>query len=189
MQIVLGSSSPRRLQLLKEAGFDFIVYKPEVDETIDKNISVKENVKALGLKKALKTKEIYKDALVIGCDTIVALDGVIYGKPKDEDDAFLMLKNFSGKTHQVLSGYAIIYKDIIYNDVVESLVTFNDLTNEDINNYIKTKECFNKAGSYAIQGIGKKLVKEYSGELENIIGLPIKEVKEIILEIGEKYGV
>lgn len=185
MRIVLKSASPRRKELLTKAGFSFIVAPAEVDEKMDCSKTPYENVLELGLKKALADKEKYPDDILLGCDTIVVYDGVIYGKPKDENDAYETLKKLSGTSHYVMSGVGIVYKDIVHNFVTTSTVYFKNLTDEDIWNYVKTGECFGKAGSYAIQGIGNCLVDHYEGSLENIIGLPIDEVVKKIGEIIE----
>ena len=185
MNIVLRSASPRRKELLEKAGYKFDINVADIDETIDDNLSAYENVKRLGLLKAGVNKEDFYGDILIGCDTIVVYDNVIYGKPTDEQDAFNTLKLLSGKTHQVMSGVGIIYKEKEYNFVCVSNVIFKDLSDEEIWNYIKTGECFGKAGSYAIQGIGNALVDYYEGSLENIIGLPIDEVIEVL---GEIYG-
>ena len=183
--IVLKSSSPRRKELLRNLGYNFIIKVYEVDEEIDLTKSPYENVKLLGLKKAMECSEIDYGKILIGCDTIVVLDDVIYGKPKDEADAYRMLKLFSNKKHQVLSGVGVIYKEHIYNFVVSSDVYFKNLSDDDIYAYIKTGECFGKAGSYAIQGIGNSLVDHYEGSLNNIIGLPTEELEKVLGEINE----
>ena len=181
--IVLKSKSPRRFDLLKDMGYNFIVDAYDVDETFDRSLSPYENVRNLALKKALVNKDKYKDYIQIGCDTIVVLDNKVYGKPKDENDAFFMLKSLSGKAHVVMSGLAVIYKDEVYNIVEESLVFFKRLTDRDIWEYIETKECFGKAGAYAIQGIGKNLVDHYEGSYNNIVGLPTEKLQEILGDI------
>lgn len=182
-KIILRSGSPRRKELLEKEGYDFEIISADIDETIDDDLSAYDNVKKLGLLKALENSDKYYGNILIGCDTVVVLDGVIYGKPKDEKDAYNMLKKLSGNVHQVMSGVGIIYKEKCFNFVCVSNVYFKELTDEDIYKYIDTKECFGKAGSYAIQGVGKALVDRYEGSLENIIGLPIKEVKEVIENI------
>lgn len=184
-QIVLRSSSPRRKELLKKAGYSFLIDPSNVSEAMDEHLSPMENVKQLGLKKALYKKEQYPNDILIGCDTIVVLENQIYGKPKDETDAYHMLKSLSGKMHQVMSGVGIVYQDKVYNFVTVSNVYFKNLTDDDIWKYIQTKECFGKAGSYAIQGIGRNLIDHYEGSLDNIIGLPTDEVIEILGEINE----
>jgi len=185
MRIILKSASPRRKELLTKAGYDFIIDPASVDEEIDVTKTPYENVLELGLKKALADKEKYPNDILLGCDTIVVYNDMIYGKPKDELDAYNTLKLLSGNSHYVMSGVGIVYKDIIHNFVVTSKVVFKELSDKDIWNYINTKECFGKAGSYAIQGIGNCLVDYYEGSLENIIGLPIDEVCKKIGEIIE----
>ena len=185
MRIILKSSSPRRKELLTNMGYEFEIKVYDVDETINTTKSAYENVKELGLKKCAVNSESDYGSILIGCDTIVVLDNVIYGKPKDELEAYNMLRTLSGKVHQVMSGLAVIYKDKIYNKVCVSDVYFKDLSDEDIYNYIKTGECFGKAGSYAIQGIGNCLVDHYEGSLNNIIGLPTEDLSEILGEIYE----
>ena len=184
IKIILKSSSPRRIELLKKMNVEFIQQSFDVDETMDNKLTPEENVKNVSLRKAIVNKDEYNDYIQIGCDTIVALENHIYGKPKDEKDAFRILKELSGKTHKVISGLTVIYKDKIYNTYVTSYVTFKELTEDDINNYIKTKECFGKAGAYAIQGIGKCLVEKYEGSLNNIIGLPTEKLQEILGDIN-----
>lgn len=180
MEIILASSSPRRKELMMKMGYDFKVISKDIDENFDAKMSVYENVKAVAVKKACAIENENPDALIIGCDTIVVLDGIVFGKPKSKDDAFDMLRKLSGKTHEVMSGVAIIYKNDVINFAVVSEVTFKNLSNDDIINYIKTGECFDKAGSYAIQGIGGTLIENYSGELDNIIGLPTEEIKDVL---------
>ncbi len=182
--VILKSSSPRRIELLKNMGVNFIQKAFDVDESMDNNLTPEENVKNVALRKAIVNKEEYNDYIQIGCDTIVALDNKIYGKPKDSNHAKEILKELSGKTHKVISGLAVIYKDKIYDTYVTSYVTFNELSNKDIDDYINSGECFGKAGAYAIQGIGKCLVKEYKGSLNNIIGLPTEKLEEILGEIN-----
>lgn len=183
MKIILRSASPRRKELLEKAGYEFVIIPADIDETMQANLTPYENVKRLGLNKASFEKEKYQDDILIGCDTIVVLGDKIYGKPKDEQDAYDMLKELSGKKHQVMSGVGIVYQDKTYNFVCVSDVYFKDLSEQDINDYIATKECFGKAGSYAIQGIGARLIDHYEGSFENIVGLPIKEVDEIFKKI------
>ena len=183
-KIVLKSQSPRRKELLSKMGYEFEIKTYDVDEIINSNLSPVENVKRLGLLKASVNSELDYGKILIGCDTIVVLDDIIYGKPKDRIDAFNTLKKLSGRTHMVMSGLCVIYKDKLYNDCEISYVTFKDLSDEDINNYIDTKEPFGKAGSYAIQGIGKNLIKEYKGSLNNIIGLPTEMLEKILGEIN-----
>ncbi|MCR4898846.1 MAG: Maf family protein [Acholeplasmatales bacterium] len=182
--IILKSSSPRRKEILKRLGYDFQIKVYNVDETMDDNLTPYENVKLMGLKKASSHQEEDYGSILIGCDTIVVLDNKIYGKPKDREDCFNMLKSLSGRYHEVLSGVGVIYKDKIYNFVESSKVYFKELSDKDINDYIDTKEPFDKAGGYAIQGIGNKLVLKYEGSFDNIVGLPSERLKKVLDEIN-----
>ena len=183
--IILKSSSPRRKELLTKMGYEFSIKVFDVDETMQKNLSPCENVKRIGfLKASVKSEEDY-GSILIGCDTIVVLDNVIYGKPKDEADAIAMLKKLSGRCHEVMSGITVIYKNKVISDVVVSKVYFKELSDDDIKSYIDTKEYIGKAGSYAIQGEGSKLVLKYEGSLNNIIGLPTEKLEKILGEINE----
>ncbi len=184
-KIILKSSSPRRRELLKAMGYDFEVKVYDVEEALDNTKTPYENVKALGLLKCSTNKENDYGKILIGCDTIVVFDGLIYGKPKDSEDAFRMLKSLLGKTHEVMSGLSVIYKNFVYSNVEISKVAFKNLTDEDIKGYIETGECFGKAGAYAIQGIGRNLVDHYEGSLNNIIGLPTEMLAKVLGDINE----
>lgn len=166
-------------------GYNFEIKVYEVDETINKDLSAYENVKILGLNKAMVNSELDYGSILIGCDTIVVLNNVIYGKPKNEEDAYKILKELSGKYHEVMSGVGVIYKDKVYNFVDVSRVYFKELSDEDIFSYIKTGECFGKAGAYAIQGIGNCLVDHYEGSFNNIVGLPTEKLEVVLNEINK----
>lgn len=183
--IILKSASPRRKELLTNMGYSFTIKVFDVNEDMDMSLTPYENVKALGLKKASVNKELDYGSILIGCDTIVVCDDIIYGKPKSEDDAYNMLRLLSGRKHQVMSGCAVIYKDKEYSFTEVSDVYFKDLSDKDIWDYIKSGECFGKAGSYAIQGIGRALVDHYEGSLNNIIGLPTEKLSAILGELNE----
>ena len=183
-KIILKSSSPRRFELLTKMGYEFEVKVYPVDEKVDNNLSPSENVKNISFLKASVNQKLDYGSILIGCDTIVVLNNKIYGKPKDEADAFNMLKSLSGKCHEVMSGLTVIYKEKCYKDVVISKVHFRELTDDEIKSYIDSKEPFGKAGSYAIQGIGNKLVDHYEGSLNNIIGLPTEILSDILGEIN-----
>ena len=183
--IILKSQSPRRKELLSKMGYTFTIKVYDVTEDLDSNKTPYENVMALGLKKASVNKELDYGSILIGCDTIVVLEDKIFGKPKDEKDAFNMLKELSGKCHFVMSGCSVIYKEKVYSFVEVSKVYFKELSDDDILDYIKTKECFGKAGSYAIQGLGIRLIDHYEGSLNNIIGLPTEKLEKILGEINE----
>ena len=176
--IVLASSSPRRKELLKQISDDFIVEVSNIDESIDRPQKVEDIPYELAYRKAKAVSKTHYNDIVIGCDTIVAFDNEVLEKPLDEDDAYRMLNKLNNNTHKVISGVAIIYQDKEIRFIEESLVTFNNLSNEDINFYISTKDPLDKAGAYGIQNPYIKLVKEFKGEYENIVGLPIKRLKK-----------
>ena len=192
MRLILASQSPRRSDILNKFNYKFSVEPANIDESMDKCMAPIENVKMVALKKALALGKRY-DEIVIGVDTIVVIDNLILGKPKDRDDALMMLKRLSGRKHQVISGVGIVFNDEIHNFAVTSDVYFKELTDDEIEEYIDTLEPMDKAGSYAIQGIGRKFVLKYEGSLNNIIGLPIEDIKPILdkyyymWKIGDVY--
>jgi septum formation protein len=173
--VILASQSPRRIELLKKSGIDFISISPNVSEDIDLSLDPVLIVETLALRKANSIFNQYSDSTIIGSDTIVYLNKV-YGKPNSKEDAYDMLRSLSNKTHLVLTGVCIIKNKIpnVFHKIAK--VTFKELSDKDIYDYIETNEPFDKAGSYAIQGIGSKLIKEYSGDINTIIGFPIDDI-------------
>ena len=183
MKLILASGSPRRKNFLTEYGYEFTVVPSSFDEA-GKKETPKQTVEFYAYSKAQDVFDKLNDSsvVVLGADTIVCLDGKILGKPKDENHAVEMLKTLSGKTHHVITAYAIISRNKKIVDSVTTLVTFNDLCDELIENYVKTGSPLDKAGSYGIQD-GFDLVKEYNGSLNNVIGLPIEIIKPILDKI------
>ncbi len=177
MKIVLASNSPRRRELLSYFNIRFSVISSDfIEENPDK--SPVETVKKFALGKAesvFNNLTDKKSVLVLGADTVVFLDGEILGKPDSEENAKQMLKKLSGKTHEVISGYAIITANEKIVGYDKTLVTFNDLSDKLIFDYIKSGLYKGKAGSYGIQD-GFPLVKSYIGSLNNVIGLPTEKV-------------
>ena len=180
MKIILASNSARRKEILTNHNIDFEVIPSDVEEVVDNNLTVIENVMNLAKIKCEDVFNSHQDRIVLAADTIVVFNNQIYGKPKDELDAFSMLKKLQGNAHQVITAVAIKSEKGLTQGYSVSDVVFNKMTDEDILEYIKTKEPMDKAGSYAIQGIGGKYIKEYIGEFDNIVGLPIKVVKELL---------
>ena len=182
-RFILASSSPRRKEILLKAGYDFEIIKSEKEESITSGISPEK----FAVKNALiKAEDVYgkvgdKEAVVLGADTVVELDGVIYGKPKDISDAKRMLQTFSGKTHRVITGYALISGYMRESGKVITEVTFNDLNGELIGEYLKSGLWQGKAGAYGIQD-GYELVRGYKGDYDNVVGLPIGSIDETIKE-------
>jgi septum formation protein len=174
--IILASKSPRREQLLKEAGIEFIICPSDVDEEIDLNMSPKAIVMELAKQKAQAVFLKYPNDTIVGADTIVVLENQILGKPMDQEDAYRMLKILSGKTHQVFTGVTIIAKEKTESFISESLVTMKPFSHENIKKYVESLEPMDKAGAYAIQGLGSQLVEKYEGDFYTIMGLPIFEL-------------
>lgn len=175
-EIILASASPRRKELLALAGVDFTVKVADVEEVIPENASPDEVVMSLARQKAQAVAQENPESIVIGSDTVVALDGVILGKPKDEEDAVRMLKALSGRSHTVFTGVAIIRGEKISNFCEATEVVFNKLTDDEIRNYVATKEPMDKAGAYGIQGKGCILVEKIVGDYFNVVGLPVSRV-------------
>lgn len=178
--IILASQSPRRKELMEKfISTSFLVIPSYVNEVINHNLSPIENVINIAKAKGLDVSKNHKDDIVISCDTAVILNNKVYGKPVNKYDAYKMLKELSNNTHEVISAYWIFYKDISISKYVSSKVTFNDLSDALINEYIETLSPLDKAGGYGIQDpLGNKLVKCYTGSLTNIIGFPVEEIKK-----------
>ena len=184
--LILASKSPRRRYLLEQAGINFLAIPSSIDEAKIPLCSPETYVRILSEAKADDISKKYPEKWVIGADTIVLKNKDILGKPGSTDDARTMLKQLSGQTHQVLTGYAICCKakNRMFSETVRTDVLFKHLTHEEIEWYIHTKEPFDKAGSYAIQGLGTFLVKSINGSYTNVVGLPVCEVIEFLLKEG-----
>lgn len=201
INIILASKSPRRKQLLEEAGVHFVTFtgSTEVDETLEPDLlaNPEEAVKKLAERKAgAVVQEVLAQnpvglGIVIGADTMVVLDGEIFGKPYSADHAREMLRKLSGRTHEVITGVSVWM--MLLNETEEnggdgnvsigfrtfaetSYVTFKELTEDDINAYVATGETIDKAGAYGIQGKGAQLVEKYEGDYNNIVGLPVDKL-------------
>ncbi len=183
MKLILASKSPRRKDILGKHGYTFTVQVAPFNEISEKDQPIK-TAEHNAFGKAKATFDSLKDsnAVVLGSDTVVCIDGEILGKPTDCNDAVNMLKRLSNKTHQVVTGFAIITKDFEIKGHDKSLVTFNNLSNELIEEYIASGLPLDKAGAYGIQD-GYPLVKKYTGSFNNIVGLPIEIIKPILDKI------
>ncbi len=184
--LILASASPRRKYLLEQAGLTFDVIISDVDESCPVSATPEECVEMLARQKAQVVAQENTHAWVIGADTIVVSNGRICGKPDSTEEAREMLNMLSGTTHRVLTGYCIccVEKDIWFTDVIATDVLFRELDDEQINWYLDTDEPFDKAGAYAIQGLGTFLVKSISGSYTNVVGLPVCEVLEYLMKQG-----
>ena len=183
-RFVLASASPRRKEILENAGFTFEIIVSDTDENISEDFSPSETVEELAKRKAQSVLVENQDAVVFGCDTVVAVDGKILGKPKDAEDAFNMIKMLSGKVHTVSTGVCICSSDkmSVFSNTTE--VEFYPLSDDTIRSYIATGEGKDKAGSYGIQGYGCVLVKEIKGDYFSVMGLPVSESARVLADFG-----
>jgi len=185
-QLILASQSPRRRYLLEQAGLIFTVIPSTFDEGTIQLTDPAVYVKTLAQAKASDVARGYPDSWVIGADTIVTIDKAILGKPGNAEEARLMLAQLSGQSHGVYTGYAIVCceRQVCVSEAVHTDVQFKDLTAAEIEWYIRTGEPFDKAGAYAIQGMGTFLVRRINGSYTNVVGLPVCEVIEELLRLG-----
>ncbi len=178
--IILASSSPRRAKLLSDAGIDFRVVPSKIIETLDDKKKPQDLVIELASMKALDVAMLHPNDIVLGADTIVVHHNEILGKPTDEKDAYRMLKTLSGERHTVYTGVALVKGDQIKTFYSEAEVFMKPLSDIEINKYIQSGEPLDKAGAYAIQGEGAALVDNYKGDFLTIVGLPLKDVLDML---------
>lgn len=185
--IILASSSPRRRELLSQAGIPYTVKPGNVDEEKVKFSGTPEQkAEHLAYTKAMDVAKNIDRGLVLGADTIVVCDGEIFGKPIDESDALRMLESLSGREHFVITGLALVdaASGKVKKGYETTKVKFSSLTAEEIQAYIKTGEPFGKAGAYAVQGRGALLVEGLNGCYSNVVGLPLKKLDNMLKEFG-----
>jgi septum formation protein len=184
--IILASKSPRRKELLKETGLKISIVPSSINEDDHPKDLPTPYVKTLAKAKAAQVAQQFPDSWVIGADTIVLIDDVILEKPRSRTQARSMLVQLSGRTHQVYTGYCICCKTKHRQcaDVVITDVHFKKLTNNEIEWYISTTEPYDKAGGYAIQGLGSFLVKAITGSYTNVVGLPVCEILDFFIKEG-----
>ena len=185
-RLILASKSPRRSYLLRQAGIAFDVIPSGIDESCLPMNSPGNYVGELSRAKAEDVASRNPDRWVIGADTTVLINGDLLGKPKDKESAREMLRQLSGQTHQVYTGFSICCQERQkhISDTVCTDVTFKALTADEIEWYIQTDEPFDKAGAYAIQGLGAFLVRRINGSYTNVVGLPVCEVIEHLIKQG-----
>lgn len=185
-RIVLASASPRRKELLEGAGLSFEIIVSNCDEAVLPNETAEEMVKRLSFDKASDVFKRNKDAVVIGADTTVVLDGEILGKPSDTNDAFRMYKSLQGRSHTVWGGFTIIGHDRekSITKTSSSEVTIVPVSDSLIRRYIETGEPMDKAGSYAIQGIGSQFIANVKGSYSNVVGLDLSYVMQELRSHG-----
>ena len=191
MELILASKSPRRDKLLREAGFNFTVNPSKFDESTVSLDHPEYGVENLALGKARESynrlPSITKlNSVVLGADTIVVCDGKVLLKPKDAEDAKRMLRELSGKVHQVYTGIAFVSARDIYTEVIKTDVEFYELTDDEIDEYVSSGEPLDKAGAYGIQGKGCTLVKRIDGDFYSVVGLPLAPVVRYLKNCGVK---
>ena len=187
--MILASNSQRRQEILRDAGFNFRVITSDVEEISDKKV-ITEKILDIAEKKLETIAKNNVNEFVLAADTVVELNGEIFGKPKNREEAFKILKTLSGEIHKVITAYAFknISKNILIKDVVISEVKFLELDDETIDWYLDTGEPFDKAGAYGIQGYGRILIEKINGDYYSIMGFPISNFLENLRKIGYKIS-
>jgi septum formation protein len=185
-RLILASKSPRRCELLKQVGLEFEVVPSTVTEDYVQTGSPREHVIRLAEAKARDVASEYPDCWVIAADTIVYINGSILGKPKNREEATKMLHRLSGQEHWVLTGFAVCHLEKGRGDkeAVQTAVKVKTLTPAETEWYIRTGEPFDKAGGYAIQGIGSFMVESIRGSYTNVVGLPLCELIQMLNRLG-----
>ncbi|AOY87077.1 septum formation protein Maf [Marinobacter salinus] len=182
--IILASASPRRSELLQQIGVSFRVQPADVDETPETGETPEHYVERLAREKALAVAAVAPEALVLGSDTSVVLNGVILGKPACADDAIATLRELSGATHQVMTAVAMARGSRCESRLAISDVSFRELSNDEIAAYVASGEPMDKAGSYGIQGLGGIFVRELRGSYSAVVGLPLQETSALLADAG-----
>jgi septum formation protein len=193
--LVLASASPRRQELLRNAGIPFTVQPADVNETPLAGESPQACAERLAREKAFAVFQSRPQQFVLGADTIVVVDGTILGKPRDTEDAARMLRLLSGRTHAVITGVCLVgpatsrQLPVASNTTTQTasettLVTFCELCDDEIRDYVATGEPMDKAGAYAIQGIASRWIPRIEGDYSNVVGLPMALVYRMLRERG-----
>ena len=183
IRLILASNSPRRRELLQNAGFEFEVRPSGIEETRLPGESPEDFTRRLALDKALDVaRQASTGSLVLGADTVVAINGEILEKPADAEDAARMLRTLSGRTHRVITGVCLVRapENVLARKHETTSVTFRNLTEDEIGSYVSSGEPFDKAGGYAIQGLASRFVTRIEGCYFNVVGLPIPLVYEMV---------
>ena len=185
-RLILASESPRRYELLKQVGLDFNVIPSGIEEDYIKGESPRKHVLRLADAKALDVGNQYPDRWVVAADTIVYVDHSILGKPKSLEEAKKMLRRLSGKEHRVLTGFSVQHREKGKRDreAVQTAVRVKKLTQAEMGWYVETGEPFDKAGGYAVQGIGSFMIESIKGSYTNVVGLPIYELIQMLSRLG-----
>jgi MAF protein len=186
--LCLASGSPRRRELLGQIGLDHIVLVAQIDESVRPGEAPAAYVERLAREKALDVWQRVRPLPVLAADTAVVLDGIIYGKPRDRDEALEMLGRLSGRTHEVLTAVALATADGVRTRLSASTVTFREIAPEERAAYWETGEPADKAGGYAVQGRAAVFIERLTGSYSGVMGLPLFETAELLREAGLPYG-
>jgi septum formation protein len=184
-RVVLASQSPRRRQLLTLIGVPHEVRPADIDERYLPGEEPRAHAERLAREKAVAVHE--RDAVVIGSDTIVVVDGDVLGKPNDADDAARMLRRLSGRSHVVMTAVAVAWHGRVESEVEEAGVTFHPLSDAEIASYVRTGEPMDKAGAYGIQGYGATIVQRVDGDYFAVMGLPLQRLVRVLRRLGLRY--
>ncbi|MEP7002770.1 MAG: Maf family protein [bacterium] len=186
-RVILASQSPRRRELLTLVGIAHEVRPADIDEAYLAGEAPRAHCERLAREKAAVVALESPDALIIGSDTIVVVDGDVLGKPRNEMEAAAMLSRLSGRTHTVLTAVAVVWRGVERAAVEEVEVTFHPITPPDIVAYIATREPMDKAGAYGIQGFGATIVSRVDGDYFAVMGLPLQRLVRVMAELGVRY--
>ncbi len=184
--VVLASGSPRRKQLLEEMGLKFLVAPADADETVPEGAAPEQAAEELARRKAELAGALWPESLVIAADTVVAVDGQILGKPADRQDAARMLRLLQGREHAVVTGVCVAWGGALSSTWERTLVRFDRMTEQDIEQYISTGEPMDKAGAYGIQGKVGEFIGGITGCYFNVMGLPKATLRKLLVQtVGE----
>jgi septum formation protein len=185
--LVLASQSPRRAELIGRLGLTFETLPADIDERYLSGETPPQHAERLSREKALKIAADRPDALVVGSDTIVVIDGEVLGKPRDRDHAIEMLTRLSGREHEVCTGVAVAHRGRVESGLERVKVRFRVLDGRACERYVDTGEPMDKAGAYGIQGFGSALVEGIQGDYFAVMGLPVVRMLELIERFGWRY--
>lgn len=182
-KIILASNSPRRKDYMELLGYDFEIIGSDIEEVINNKLEHEELVMDLAFQKAYEVFKTHKEDIVMGFDTLVIIDDVILGKPKNKEEAKIYLNLLSDHTHRVVTGCTILTRGYSRSFYSDAYVSFYKLDEKEIDDYIETEEPMDKAGAYGIQGFGSKFVKGVNGDYFTIVGFPIAKVYQELKKI------
>ena len=183
-KLILASASPSRKMLLEQAGLDFEVVVSGVDETVPSDYTPAQTVEALAQRKGQAVQALRPEAPIIAADSVVSIDGLILGKPKDDEAAKATLRRLSGRTHELITGVCLLINGRmdLFHQVTR--VTFYPLTEEEIFQYAMSEEPMDKAGAYGVQGFFARYIKGLKGSYANVMGLPVSRLYQELKELN-----